>query len=129
MRYDYIVLLEIRQETAPRKASPQPKRKGKHAISTERRRFVWEKVVWPLVLDLRRPYFTLEEYHMKRDSVCDLYGIPHSGLSGGFISLVTKGLLKREEGCYSLEYRLIPYMRKRVVLEYGVAVKETYSKR
>jgi len=90
---------------------------------------VWEHVVWPLVLNLRRPYFTLEEYHMRRDSVCDLYGIPHSGLSGGFTSLVTRGLLIRENGCYSLRYRLIPYMRKRVILEYGTAVKEGYFKR
>lgn len=129
MRYNHIVLLEIRQDTAPRKAIPQSKLKGKRAISTERRRLVWENVVWPLILDLRRPYFTLEEYHMKRDSVCELYGIPHSRLSGGFISIVTRGLLKREAGFYSLHYRIVPYMRKRVVLEYGVAVKETYSKR
>jgi hypothetical protein len=99
-------------------------------VSTERRRLVWEHVVWPLVLDLRRPYFTLEEYHGKRNQICELYGIPHTGLSGGFISLVTKGMLIRERGsCYSLQYRLIPYMRKRVVLEYGASVKECCSKR
>jgi hypothetical protein len=90
---------------------------------------VWQDVVWPLVLDLNRSYFTLEEYHAKRNQICELYGIPHAGLSGGFISLVSRGLLKREEGFYSLQYRLIPYMRKRVVLEYDTAVKKCYSKR
>lgn len=85
--------------------------------------------MWPLVLDLNRPYFSVEEYHAKRDQICELYGIAHTGLSGGFISLVTKGLLKREKGFYSLQYRLVPYMRKRFVLEYGTAVKEGYSKR
>jgi hypothetical protein len=103
--------------------------KGKCAVSTERRRLVWEQVVWPLVLNLRRPYFTLEEYHAKRDQICELHGIQHSGLTGGFTSLVTRGLLIRKIGFYSLQYRLIPYMRKRVILEYGAAVKEGYSKR
>ena len=98
-------------------------------MSTERRRLVWEQVVWPLVLDLNRSYFTLEEYHAKRNLICELYGIPHSGLSGGFTSLVTRGLVVREKGCYSLQYRLVPYMRKRIILEYGAAVKEGYSKR
>jgi hypothetical protein len=84
--------------------------------------------VWPLILDLKRPYFTLEEYHAKRNQICELYGIAHTGLSGGFISIVSRGLLKRERGLYSLQYRIIPYMRKRLVLEYGIAVKECYSK-
>jgi hypothetical protein len=50
-------------------------------------------------------------------------------LSGGFTSLVSKGLLVKKNGYYSLQYRLIPYMRKRVIVEYGAAVKEGYSKR
>jgi hypothetical protein len=122
-RYDDIVLL-----VSPKETHRQPKNKGKCAASTESRRLVWEHLVWPLVLDLKRPYFTLEEYHSKRNQICELYGIPHSGLSGGFTSLATRGLLTRENGCYSLHYRLIPYMRKRIVLEYGTAVKEGYSK-
>jgi hypothetical protein len=91
---------------------------------------VWEQVVWPLILDVNRPYFTLEEYHLKRNQICDLYRIPHTALSGGgFISIVDKGILKREKGFYSLYHRLIPYMRKRVIIEYGSAMKECYSKR
>ena len=90
---------------------------------------MWEQVIWPLFLDSDRPYFTLAQYHEKRDRVCDLNGISHNGLSGGFISLVYRGVLQRESAYYSLNYRLIPYLRKKVILEYGIALKRTYSKR
>lgn len=103
--------------------------KGKNASSTEHRRFVWEQIIWPLFLDINQSYFTVEQYHKKRDQVCDLYGMSPSRLSGGFISLVDKGVLQREGSHYSLHYRLIPYLRKRVVLEYGIALKGTYSKK
>jgi hypothetical protein len=119
------VLLE---EVRPRETHGHRKNKGKCAVSTDSRRLVWEQVVWPLVLDLKRPYFTLEEYHSKRNQICELYGIPHSRLSGGFTSLVTRGLLTREKRCYSLQYRLIPFMRKRNALDYGAATKEGYFK-
>ena len=97
-------------------------KKGKNAISTLRRRFVWEQVIWPLFLDSNRPYFTLDQYHKKRDRVCDLNGISHNRLSGGFISLVYRGVLQRESAYYSLNYRLVPYLRNKVVLEYGIAL-------
>jgi hypothetical protein len=104
-------------------------KRGRNARSTVRRRFVWEQVIWPLFLDSNRPYFTLDQYHKKRDRVCDLNGISHNRLSGGFISLVYRGVLQRESAYYSLNYRLIPYLRKKVILEYGIALKRTYSKR
>ena len=46
------------------------KGKGKHASSTENRRMVWEKIIWPLVLGVNRSYFSLKEYHVKRDQFC-----------------------------------------------------------
>jgi hypothetical protein len=103
--------------------------KGKNASSTEHRRFVWEQIIWPLILDINQSYFTVDQYHKKRDQVCDLYGISHGRLSGGFISLVDKGVLRREGIYYSLHYHLIPYLRKKVVLEYGIALKGAYSKK
>ena len=45
------------------------RKKGKHASSTENRRLVWEYVIWPLVLDVNRNYFTLKEYHIQRDTI------------------------------------------------------------
>jgi hypothetical protein len=103
--------------------------KGKHASSTENRRMVWENVVWPLVLDMNRSYFTLKEYHVKRDSFCRRSGVSPSKVAGGFVSLLVKGIIVRSKNMYSIHYRLIPYMRKKAELEYGLVTRETYTKR
>ncbi len=105
------------------------KRKGKHASSTENRRMVWENVVWPLVLDINRPYFTLKEYHLKRDEFCRVNGVALSKVAGGFVSLLIKGIVVRNKNIYSIHYRLIPYMRKRADLEYGLVIREVNTKR
>ncbi|MGD1834942.1 MAG: hypothetical protein ACPKPY_03665 [Nitrososphaeraceae archaeon] len=102
--------------------------KGKHARSTEYRRLIWDVVVWPLILEKNKPYFTKEEYQQKRSIFSTKNDIPASKLSGGLISLVIKGILIKEDEIYSLHYRLIPYLRKKVVLSYGQALKETYTK-
>ena len=103
--------------------------KGKHASSTENRRMVWENVVWPLLLEINRSYFTLKEYHDKRDSFCRKRGVSPPKVAGGFVSLLVKGIIVRDKNIYSIHYRLIPYMRKKVELEYGLVTKEIYSKR
>jgi hypothetical protein len=103
--------------------------KGKHASSTENRRMVWENVVWPLVIELNRSYFTLKEYHAKRDSFCTKTGTSPSRVAGGFVSLLVKGILVRSKNMYSIHYRLIPYMRKKASLEYGLVTREIYTKR
>ena len=105
------------------------KGKGKHASSTENRRMVWEKVVWPLILEVNRSYFNLKEYHTKRNEFCRLYNIQPSKVAGGFVSLLIKGILIREKNIYSIHYRLIPYMRKKVNLEYGLVIREVNTKR
>ena len=100
------------------------KGKGKHASSTENRRMVWEKIIWPLILDVNRSYFILKEYHVKRDQFCQMFKIRPSKVAGGVVSLLVKGILIREKNIYSIHYRLIPYMRKRVYLEYGLVLRE-----
>jgi hypothetical protein len=105
------------------------RRKGKHAYSTENRRMVWENVVWPLILKVNRSYFTLKEYHAKRDEFCRLNNMRPSKVAGGFVSLLVKGILGREKNIYSIHYRLIPYMRKKVNLEYGLVIREINTKR
>ena len=102
--------------------------KGKHAHSTEYRRLIWEMIVWPLILEKNRAYFSKDEYQSKRINFCKNNPIPSSKISGGLISLVVKGILIKEENTYSLHYRLIPYLRKRSILTYGQALKETYTK-
>ena len=102
--------------------------KGKHAHSTEYRRLIWEMIVWPLIMEKNRPYFSIDEYQLKRVIFSKESNIPSSKLSGGLISLVVKGILIKEENIYSLHYRLIPYLRKKSTLTYGQALKETYTK-
>ena len=98
------------------------KGKGKHASSTENRRMVWEKIIWPLVLDVNRSYFSLKEYHIRRDQFCQMYKIRPSKVASGVVSLLVN--VVREKNIYSIHYRLIPYMRKRVYLDYGVVLRE-----
>jgi hypothetical protein len=105
------------------------KEKGKHASSTESRRLIWEQVVWPLVLEKNRQYFTLREYRIKSNDFCRTHNIqlPTSRRSGGLISLMNKGILKRDKGLYSIHYKLVPYLRKKANLDYGAATRGTYT--
>ncbi|HEU5119659.1 MAG TPA: hypothetical protein VFT71_01615 [Candidatus Nitrosocosmicus sp.] len=104
-------------------------KKGKHASSTENRRLVWEYVIWPLILEVNRNYFTLQEYHKKRDMVCDEKEIFPSKIAGGFVSLLVKGIVIREKNIYSIHYKLIPYMRKKTHLDYGTVIREVNTKK
>jgi hypothetical protein len=125
-------LLSHQQPQAIKKEGEQRtavRTKGKHASSTENRRMVWENVVWPLVLETNRSYFTLKEYHAKRDSFCKKNGVSPSKVAGGFVSLLVKGIIVRSKNMYSIHYRLIPYMRKKAELEYGLVTREIYTKR
>jgi hypothetical protein len=105
------------------------KEKGKHASSTESRRLIWEQVVWPLILEKNRQYFTLREYRIKSNEFSRTHNIqlPTSRRSGGLISLMNKGILKRDKGLYSIHYKLVPYLRKKANLDYGTATRGTYT--
>ncbi len=104
--------------------------KGKYASSTENRRLVWENIVWPLVLENDRPYFSIQEYHARRDDYCAREDTSQSRVAGGFVSLLVKGLLikDKDKDVYCVHYRIIPYMRKKIRLEYGQAVREIITK-
>ncbi|WP_415311509.1 hypothetical protein [Candidatus Nitrosocosmicus sp. FF01] len=103
--------------------------KGKYATSTENRRLVWEYIIWPLILELNRNYFTSKEYHKMRDKVSIERNIPMSKMTGGMISLLVKEILVQEKKYYSIHYKLIPYMRKRTDVDYGTVLRETSSKK
>jgi len=119
-------MLNFQDPTGPKVESSN---KGKHASSTQNRRMVWKNIIWPLILDVNRSYFTLIEYHSKRDNFCNNKKIQPSKVAGGFVSLLVKGILIRQKSIYSIHYRLIPYMRKKANLEYGQAIRETSTKR
>ena len=100
--------------------------KGKYASATQNRRFVWEKVMWPLVLELNAISFTSQQYKKRRDQVCKELSIPSSKIAGGFVLL--KGILYKENDLYSIHYRLIPYMRLGANCDYATAVREASTK-
>ncbi len=110
-------------------ADTQSNTKGKYASSTENRRLVWEYIVWPLILDLNKNYFTPMEYHKMRDRVSIEKNIPISKMSGGIVSLLVKGILTQDKKYYSIHYKLIPYMRKKIPLDYGIVLREISSKK
>ena len=91
---------------------------------------VWEKVVWSAgITKLADLIFSLKEYHTQRDQFCEFHNGRPSKVAGGFVSLLVKGILTRERNTYSIHYRLIPYMRKKVSLEYGLVIREINTKR
>jgi hypothetical protein len=102
--------------------------KGKYASATQNRRLVWEKVMWPLILELNSVSFTLNQYKKKRNEICKDLNIPPSRIAGGFVSLLLKGMLYKEKDLYSIHYRLIPYMRLKADCDYATAIRETSVK-
>ena len=103
--------------------------KGKYATSTENRRLMWEHIIWPLVLQINRSYFTPKEYHKRRNEVSRQKDIPVSKMAGGMVSLLVKGIILQDEKYYSIHFKLIPYMRIKVRLDYETILKEIRSKK
>lgn len=99
--------------------------KGKYALATEVRRFVWKEIVWPLILELNDVSFTLEQYQRQRDKISARDNISIYKLSRGLTSLLRKGLLIKEGKEYSIHYRLVPYMRLNAECDYATALNET----
>jgi len=84
--------------------------------------------MWPLILELNAISFTSKQYKKRRDEVCKELSIPASKIAGGFVSLLLKGILYKENDLYSIHYRLIPYMRLGANCDYSTAVREASTK-
>ena len=100
--------------------------KGKGAFSTENRRLTWDLVVWPMLLQLNRPYFTLNEFRIKRNEICIKYGIRCSNLRGGLVSLTYRGLLIKNQDIYLINFSLSLYLKKKVNLDYGKLLERRF---
>ena len=83
--------------------------KGKYAAATQNRRMVWEKIVWPLILEIDDVAFSVKQYQTKRDQICQKNNLKISDISRGLASLLQKGMLLKEDNMYSIHYRLIAY--------------------
>ena len=102
--------------------------KGKYAAATQNRRTVWEKIVWPLILDIDDVAFSVKQYQKKRDQICQKNNLKISDISRGLASLLQKGILLKENNMYSIHYRLIAYMRVRADCDYVTAMNESRMK-
>jgi len=98
--------------------------KGKYASATENRRFVWAEIVWPLILEINDVAFTLKQFQDKRDIICKENNISINIQSRGLVSLMQKGIIRKEGNIYSIHYKLIPYMRLRATCDYATAIHE-----
>lgn len=103
-------------------------KKGKYASATENRRFVWNEIVWPLILEIDDVAFTLKQYQKKRNEVCKEKNVKMTTTSRGLVSLLQKGILFKEKDLYSVHYRLIPYMRLKAECDYATAIHEVRMK-
>jgi len=102
--------------------------KGKYATSTQNRRIVWHKIIWPLILELDDVIFSLKQYQKKRDEICNKANLKISEMSRGLVSLLQKGIILKESNMYSIHYRLIPYMRVKAECDYSTAMNEVRMK-
>ena len=102
--------------------------KGKYAAATQNRRMVWEKIVWPLILEIDDVTFSVKQYQKKRDQICQKNNLKISEISRGLASLLQKGMLLKEDNMYSIHYRLIAYMRVKADCDYPTAINESRVK-
>lgn len=125
----YISISKMTIEKRRYNAELKENTKGKYATSTENRRMMWEFIIWPLVLQLNRSYFTAREYHKMRNRISIEKNISISTMAGGIVSLKVKGIIQQDKDYYSIHYKLIPYMRKKMHLEYETVLREIRSKK
>ena len=102
--------------------------KGKYATATQNRRAVWEKIIWPIILEINDVSFSLKQYQKKRDELCQKNNFKISEMSRGLASLIQKGVLIKENDMYSIHYRLIAYMRVKAGCDYATAINESRMK-
>ena len=102
--------------------------KGKYASATENRRFVWSEIIWPLILEINDVAFSLKQFQQKREKVCEEKNVSITIPSRGLVSLVQKGILRKEGNIYSIHFRLIPYMRLRAICDYATIIREVRLK-
>ena len=102
--------------------------KGKYASATENRRWVWSEIIWPLILQVNDVAFSLKQFQEKREKVCNEKNISINIPSRGLVSLMQKGIIRKEGNVYSIHYRLIPYMRLRATCDYATAIHEVRLK-
>ena len=99
--------------------------KGKYATATQNRRAGWEKIIWPLILEIDDVTFSIKQYQKKREEMIQKNNFKISEMSRGLASLLQKGIVVKENNMYSIHYRLIAYMRVKADCDYPTAINES----
>lgn len=120
--------VDIAFNPVPRQPAPTIRSKEKGAFSTQNRRLTWDLVVWPMLLQLNRPYFTLNEFRIKRNEICIKHGIKCSNIRGGLVSLTYKGFLIKTKEIYLINFTLSIYLKNKVNLDYDKAFRRRVPK-
>ena len=102
--------------------------KGKYATATQNRRTVWEKIIWPLILEIDDVAFSVKQYQKKRDEMIQKNNFKISEMSRGLASLLQKGIIIKENNMYSIHYRFIAYIRVKADCDYLTAINESRMK-
>lgn len=103
---------------------------GRGAATTTKRKLVWEEIIWPLILKNKTTHFTWEEY---KKSCLEYYKVDrfefiHVKVVGPFTSLIEKGIIKKQEKRYSIDHRLVSYLRLCKKVSYGLAARISTTK-
>ena len=89
---------------------------------------MWGEIIWPLILEINDVAFSLKQFQEKREKVCKEKNVSITIPSRGLVSLVQKGILRKEGNIYSIHFRLIPYMRLRAICDYATVIREVRLK-
>ena len=89
---------------------------------------MWGEIIWPLILEINDVAFSLKQFQQKREKVCKEKNVSITIPSRGLVSLVQKGILRKEGNIYSIHFRLIPYMRLRAMCNYATIIREVRLK-
>lgn len=103
---------------------------GRGAATTMKRKLTWEEIIWPLILKNKTTHFTWEEY---KKSCLEYYKVDrfefiHVKVVGPFTSLIEKGIIKKQEKRYSIDHRLVSYLRLCKKVSYGLAARISTTK-
>jgi hypothetical protein len=88
----------------------------------------WDLVVWPMLLQLNRLYFTINEFRIKSNEICIRHGIKSSNIRGGLVSLTYRGFLIKNQDIYLINFSLSLYLKNKDNLYYGKAFRKKVPK-
>lgn len=103
---------------------------GRSAVTTMKRKILWEEIIWPLVLEKQTEYFTWEDYKKRCLEYYDVgdFKIIFFKVLGPLTSLVERGIITKQKTSYLINHELRPYLRLCKKVSYGLAARISTTK-